>query len=39
MRRQLTMPVMKAWLQSKGLTSSGKKADLVDRLENWFEKK
>ncbi|KAL8795492.1 MAG: hypothetical protein Q9195_002081 [Heterodermia aff. obscurata] len=36
---KLTVPVMKVWLQSKGLTSSGKKADLMDRLENWFETK
>ena len=33
------MPVMKTWLQGKRLAIGGKKADLVDRIEGWFERK
>ena len=33
------MSVMKAWLAAKGLAVGGKKADLVERIEEWFEQK
>ena len=33
------MPVLKAWLQEKGMTVGGKKADLVEKIEGWFERK
>lgn len=36
---QLTMAVLKGWLMGKGMDSSGKKIDLVDRVEGYFEKK
>lgn len=36
---KLTVPVLRAWLQSKGLSVSGKKADLVERVEAFFERK
>jgi len=36
---KLTMPVLKAWLSSKKLSVGGKKAELVDRVEQWFESK
>lgn len=32
-----TVPELKDWLISKGLTSSGKKAALVERIEQWAE--
>jgi ATP-dependent DNA helicase 2 subunit 1 len=32
-----TVPDIKRWLLSKGLSSSGKKADLVERIEQWVE--
>lgn len=32
-----TVAELKDWLQSKGLNSSGKKVDLVDRIEQWIE--
>lgn len=28
---------LKGWLQSKGITASGKKQDLLDRVEQWVE--
>jgi hypothetical protein len=31
------MPTLKAWLESKNLTISGKKLDLVERVEEYFE--
>jgi len=36
---KLTVPVLKAWLQSKGCSIGGKKADLVERVEAFFERK
>ena len=33
------MIVLRAWLLGKGLDGSGKKSDLVDRVEGYFEKK
>lgn len=36
---KLMVPVLRAWLQSKGLSVSGKKADLVERVEALFERK
>jgi len=36
---KLTVPILRAWLQSKGLSVSGKKADLVERVEAFFERK
>ncbi|EWC46835.1 hypothetical protein DRE_03847 [Drechslerella stenobrocha 248] len=36
---KLTVTVLKGWLGSKGMSSSGKKADLVDRIEEYFEHK
>ena len=33
------MSVMKTWLAEKGLAVGGKKADLVERIEGWFEHK
>lgn len=36
---KLTVPVLRAWLQSKGLSVNGKKADLVERVEAFFERK
>lgn len=36
---QLTMAVMKGWLDRKNLDSSGKKAELVERIEGFFERK
>ncbi|KAL9123421.1 MAG: hypothetical protein Q9187_000022 [Circinaria calcarea] len=36
---KLSMPVLKAWLGKKGLSLSGKKADLVERIEPYFEQK
>ena len=32
-----TVADLKAWLKSKGMSDSGKKADLVDRAEQWAE--
>jgi ATP-dependent DNA helicase 2 subunit 1 len=32
-----TAAELKAWLQSKGLSTSGKKQDLLDRIEQWVE--
>lgn len=36
---KLTVPALKTWLQGKNLSVSGKKADLVERVESWFEQK
>jgi len=36
---KLTVPILRAWSQSKGLSVSGKKADLVERIEAFFERK
>jgi len=36
---KLTVPVLRAWLQSKELSVNGKKADLVERVEAFFERK
>ena len=35
----MTIPELKAWLQSKHLAVSGKKADLVERVESHLERK
>lgn len=34
---KLTVPQLKDWLGAKKLTTTGKKADLVERVEGWFE--
>jgi ATP-dependent DNA helicase 2 subunit 1 len=34
---KFTVADLKSWLASKGLNSSGKKADLVERIEQWVE--
>ena len=34
---KFTVTDLKDWLHSKGLNSSGKKADLVERIEQWVE--
>jgi ATP-dependent DNA helicase 2 subunit 1 len=36
---QLTVVVLKGWLTGKGMDTTGKKSDLVDRVEGYFEKK
>ncbi|OQD74410.1 hypothetical protein PENDEC_c011G00747 [Penicillium decumbens] len=36
---KLTMPVLKEFLTSHGRSAAGKKADLVDRVEQYFEQK
>jgi ATP-dependent DNA helicase 2 subunit 1 len=36
---KLTVAVLKGWCQSKHLDTSGKKGDLVERVEGWFETK
>jgi len=36
---KLTAAVLKSWLGSKGLSIVGKKADLVERTEAFFEAK
>ncbi|KAJ5089184.1 hypothetical protein N7532_007868 [Penicillium argentinense] len=36
---KLTMPMLKEFLTSKGRSAAGKKADLVDRVEQYFEQK
>ncbi|KAK6361558.1 ATP-dependent DNA helicase II subunit 1 [Orbilia blumenaviensis] len=36
---KLTVAVLKDWLVSKGMSASGKKADLVERIEEHFENK
>ena len=35
----MTVPQLKAWLQGKNMSGSGKKADLVERVEEYFEQK
>lgn len=39
MIRQLTVAAMKGWLDKKNLDTSGKKAELVERIEGFFERK
>lgn len=34
---KFTVTDLKSWLSAKGLNSSGKKADLVERIEQWAE--
>jgi ATP-dependent DNA helicase 2 subunit 1 len=34
---KFTVAELKDWLQSKGLNPGGKKADLVERIEQWVE--
>lgn len=34
---KFTVADLKDWLQSKGINSSGKKAELVERIEQWVE--
>ncbi|PSK35053.1 ATP-dependent DNA helicase II subunit 1 [Elsinoe australis] len=36
---KLTVPDLKAWMSSKGLKPTGKKQDLVDQVQGWFETK
>ncbi|KAI9794128.1 MAG: hypothetical protein M1833_000440 [Piccolia ochrophora] len=36
---KLTMTTLKAFLATKSQSTSGKKADLLDRIEGWFETK
>ncbi|KAL8763432.1 MAG: hypothetical protein Q9184_000740 [Pyrenodesmia sp. 2 TL-2023] len=36
---KMTMAVLKEWLGSKGLDVKGKKLELVERVEEWFENK
>ncbi|KAF2218888.1 putative DSB repair complex subunit Ku70 [Elsinoe ampelina] len=36
---KLTVAVLKAWAQTKGIKVSGKKADIVDEINGWFETK
>lgn len=36
---KLTVPDLKAWMSSKGLKPTGKKQDLVDQVQVWFETK
>ena len=36
---KMTVAVLKEWLGGKGLGTGGKKAELVDRVEGWFERK
>lgn len=36
---KLTLPILKAWLKSKRLDTTGNKASLVERVEGWFETK
>lgn len=37
--RKLTVPVLQGWLRGKGLDAKGKKGELVERVEEWFERK
>jgi ATP-dependent DNA helicase 2 subunit 1 len=36
---KLTLPILKGFCQAKRLPTSGKKADLVDRVNDYFETK
>ena len=36
---KLTIPILKGWMKTKGLDTSGKKDDLVGRIEEYFESK
>ncbi|KAI9882899.1 MAG: hypothetical protein M1823_005357 [Watsoniomyces obsoletus] len=36
---KLTVPALKAWLESHQQSMSGKKSDLIERIEQWFERK
>jgi ATP-dependent DNA helicase 2 subunit 1 len=36
---KLTLPVLKEFLTSKSLSTTGKKADLIERIEEYFDKK
>ncbi|MCJ1246897.1 ATP-dependent DNA helicase II subunit 1 [Trapelia coarctata] len=36
---KLTVPLLRGWMQEKGLSTAGKKSDFVERVEGWFEKK
>lgn len=36
---KLTIPILKGWMKAKGLDTSGKKDDLVGRVEGYFESK
>lgn len=36
---KMTVPALRAWLSGKGLDSRGKKAELVERVEGWYETK
>lgn len=36
---KLKVSVLKAWVQAKGMEGKGKKDELVDRVEGWFESK
>lgn len=33
------MPQLKTWLVSKGQSASGRKAELIEHVESWFENK
>ena len=35
----MTIPQLKSWLQAKGMPVGGKKADLVERVQVYFERK
>ncbi len=37
-KTQFQMPILKAFLESKNLSTSGRKQDLVERVEGWFER-
>ena len=37
--KRLTVVQLKAWLISKRLETTGKKADLVERVEEYFDRK
>jgi len=35
----MTVPELKSWLSAKGMHVSGKKAELIERIEGHFEQK
>ncbi|KAI9682662.1 MAG: ATP-dependent DNA helicase II subunit 1 [Trizodia sp. TS-e1964] len=37
--KNLTIPLLKGWMEAHHLSTAGKKADLVERIEEWFETK